>query len=316
MDELVTVIIPVYNKQDFLSACIDSVLRQTYGKVEIVCVDDGSKDQSPAILSALEKEGKIRLITQENRGISAARNRGIEAALGKYLIFLDADDSLPENAVSILVSAMHENDADLCSGRQETVRNGVVCEQADEPGHTFVSGTEMLDLCLRDYATTHHVWAAMFRKDFLGDIRFDEDASVHEDNHFMFELAAREPHYQMIDAVVYRYTVTENSFSRSGFSRKKAEDILRLAGEEYAVVLNQYPQFRDLAENLMIKADMAVLANHPDRDIAEPAIRDVKMRSHYFIPESSFDKQLFRLITHNLYWVYGIAHTVRFKEKR
>ena len=316
MSELVSVIIPVYNKEDYLSTCIDSVLAQNYANVEIVCVDDGSEDRSREILSDYEAQGKVRLFSQKNSGISAARNKGIEAAEGTYLMFLDADDTLPGDAVSHLVKGMERNDADLCSGRHETVKNGQVTDTADEPDDRFVNGTGLLELCLLDYITTHHVWAAMFRKDFVGSTRFDETASVHEDNHFMFDLAVKKPRCQLIDQVVYRYTIAEDSFSRSGFSGKKAEDILRLARGEYNTVRETFPEFRNGAENLMIKADMAVLANHPEKHISDPVIRDLLGRKKYFVPESSFDRLLFGLTTHHLYWVYGILYNLRFKQNR
>ncbi|MBR2761790.1 MAG: glycosyltransferase [Solobacterium sp.] len=316
MNELVSVIIPVYNKQEYLSSCIDSVLAQTYEPLEILCVDDGSEDDSRKILSDYEAKGNVRLFSQKNSGISAARNRGIEEAKGTYLMFLDADDALNPEAVFRLVRGMEENEADLCSGRHETVKNGQVIDTADEPDHRFVSGTGMLEMCLLDYITTHHVWAAMFRREFVGSTRFDETASVHEDNHFMFDLAVKKPRCQLIDQVVYRYTIAEDSFSRSGFSGKKAEDILRLARGEYAVVRERFPEFRNGAENLMIKADMAVLANHPEKHISDPVIRDLLGRKKYFVPESSFDKLLFALTTHHLYWVYGILYNLRFKPNR
>lgn len=89
----VSVIIPVYNVEKYLPKCLDSVIGQTYKNLEIICVNDGSPDNSAAILeSYAEKDGRIRIINQENTGLSGARNTGIEAATGDYIVFLDSDD--------------------------------------------------------------------------------------------------------------------------------------------------------------------------------------------------------------------------------
>ena len=85
----ISVIIPVYNVEKYLGECLDSVLRQTLKDIEIICVDDGSTDDSPKILSEYAaKDSRIRIITQPNGGLSAARNAGMDAATGKYIYFL------------------------------------------------------------------------------------------------------------------------------------------------------------------------------------------------------------------------------------
>ena len=99
MEEIkVSVIIPVYNAEEHLEQCLDSILCQTLKEIEIICVDDGSKDSSPAILAEYaKKDNRVRVIRQENGGAGKARNTGLSAAKGKYLSFLDADDfSQPE----------------------------------------------------------------------------------------------------------------------------------------------------------------------------------------------------------------------------
>ena len=118
MNPVVSVIIPVYNMEQFLNACVDSVLSQTYPSLEIILVNDGSKDNSPAICEEIAKEHhQVVLIHQENRGVSVARNTGMQQATGKYLMFLDADDRLPEGAVKALIEAAEQNNADMTIGR-------------------------------------------------------------------------------------------------------------------------------------------------------------------------------------------------------
>lgn len=110
----VSIIIPVYNIEMFLPKCLESVIGQTYADLEIICVDDGTPDESAAvILSYAEKDGRIRLVSQKNQGLSAARNTGISAATGDYIIFLDGDDWLDNETVEAAVDSAETNFADV-----------------------------------------------------------------------------------------------------------------------------------------------------------------------------------------------------------
>ena len=110
----VSVIIPVYKVERYLDACVESVIGQTYTDLEILLVDDGSPDRCPAMCDAwAEKDLRIRVIHRKNGGLSAARNTGIEAASGEFLIFADSDDRMEPDAVRRAVEAQRQYDADL-----------------------------------------------------------------------------------------------------------------------------------------------------------------------------------------------------------
>lgn len=111
-NDLVTVIIPVYNVEDYLDACLDSVAKQTYHNIEIILVDDGSPDACPAMCDAwAAQDGRIKVIHKENGGMSDARNAGISQASGKWIVFIDSDDVVSPQLVEILV---REAKTDLC----------------------------------------------------------------------------------------------------------------------------------------------------------------------------------------------------------
>ena len=104
MEPLVSIVIPVYKTEKYLRACVASAVGQTYENTEIILVDDGSPDQSPALCDALAEEyGNISVIHKENGGLSTARNAGIEKATGRYILFLDSDDTLAPEAVADMV---------------------------------------------------------------------------------------------------------------------------------------------------------------------------------------------------------------------
>ncbi len=110
----VSVIIPVYNVEKYLPKCLDSVIGQSYKELEIICVNDGSPDNSLAVLEAYsEKDNRIKIITQKNQGASIARNTGIAAATGDYMVFLDSDDWIDLEAIEAAVSVAEKNNSDV-----------------------------------------------------------------------------------------------------------------------------------------------------------------------------------------------------------
>ena len=110
----ISVIVPVYNVETYLRQCLDSIINQTLTDIEIICINDGSTDTSPDILKEYEsRDSRIRIISQENKGLSSARNRGLEVAVGEYIYFIDSDDYLDVNALDELYSLSKDKDLDL-----------------------------------------------------------------------------------------------------------------------------------------------------------------------------------------------------------
>ena len=115
MDEkLVSVIIPAYNIEDYIGRCLDSIISQTYKNLEIIVVDDGSRDYTGEILdNYAKKDRRIKVIHKENGGVSSARNKGIEAAEGDYIGFIDGDDLIEPGMYKTLVDLLEEENADI-----------------------------------------------------------------------------------------------------------------------------------------------------------------------------------------------------------
>ena len=111
---LISIIVPVYNAERYLERCIDSLTGQSYNKIEIIAVNDGSTDSSPVILERLAKaDARIRIISQENQGLSGARNTGLRTANGEYVLFVDSDDWIDRTTCETAVSKMNETEADI-----------------------------------------------------------------------------------------------------------------------------------------------------------------------------------------------------------
>ena len=114
---LISVVVPIYNVEHYLERCLDSIISQTYTNLEIILVDDGSTDRSGAIADAYAaKDSRVKVIHQKNGGLSIARNTGIEACRGEYLLFIDSDDYIAPNMCECLLSHLTEADADIAIG--------------------------------------------------------------------------------------------------------------------------------------------------------------------------------------------------------
>ena len=128
MNELISIIIPIYKVEEYLDECISSVINQTYTKLEIILVDDGSPDSCPKMCDDwAKKDSRIRVIHKTNGGLSDARNAGIEVATGEYIAFVDSDDYIKPDMIAKLYAALCKEEADIsacgilsCEGKKET----------------------------------------------------------------------------------------------------------------------------------------------------------------------------------------------------
>jgi glycosyltransferase involved in cell wall biosynthesis len=184
---LVSVVIPTYNRAWILTEAIKSVLSQTFENYELIVVDDGSTDNTRLLLDSFKD---IRAISQKNKGVSAARNSGIEAAAGDYLAFLDSDDLwLPEKLASQMAFFKTHPEAMICQTQEIWIRNGRRINPKRR--HRKASGMffeRSLDLCLVSPS------AVIIKKDLLDDVgRFDEMLPACEDYDLWLRIGARYP---------------------------------------------------------------------------------------------------------------------------
>lgn len=141
----ISVIVPVYNVEKYLQRCVDSILAQTFTDYELILVDDGSPDRSGEICDEYaERDNRVRVIHQKNSGVSAARNNGVEVALGEYITFIDSDDWVHCEYLERLYNAILETGADIAVTHVKTVRDGETATVAFEDGYVQFSGKEAI----------------------------------------------------------------------------------------------------------------------------------------------------------------------------
>ena len=227
MEPLISVIVPVYKVENYLGRCVESLLAQTYENIEIILVDDGSPDNCPVMCDEYAKEyEKIRVIHQENKGLSGARNTGIDNAKGDYLAFVDSDDLWSPYFLAGLYRALEENEADIAQCRWEYM-HGDELKEAYDPNakRECFTGREMLaNLYIQTGAYYVVAWNKLYKKELFENIRYPE-GRIHEDEATTYKLFDLAKKCVFVDNALYGYYVGSGgtSITRNGFNLKKLD---------------------------------------------------------------------------------------------
>ncbi len=217
---LISVIIPIYNRDNFLETCINSVIDQINVATEIILVDDGSTDNSGLICDTYaQKHSNIKVIHTENHGLSHARNIGLDIAGGDYIFFLDSDDSLVPDTLISLQNALEENDADYSVGNLAIyLQNGSlksVVQLPDKYANKLLdASTAVHSLIDIDFPLFEVVIGKLFKKEIWDTIRFPIGKTA-EDCFVLKDLLSRCNRIFFLDKVIYKLVLTESSITRS-----------------------------------------------------------------------------------------------------
>lgn len=221
-----SIIVPVYNTAAFLPRCLESLIGQTYRNLEIICVDDGSTDGSAAILDEYAaKDVRIKVIHQENAGVSAARNRGLDAATGELVAFVDADDWLEANTYETAVQAFCAGVDMVCFG---CMVDGVSDATLEEYCNRIPSGQVQVTPRLVSRMNAS-VWNKVYRRKLLEDydIRFPEGVAYGEDSAFFYCVAGVGTWIIGLPQRFYHYEQTPGSaMSRPDFNQRRVSALL------------------------------------------------------------------------------------------
>lgn len=210
---LVSIIIPVYNAEKYLKICIKSVMNQTYSLFECILVNDGSSDNSEAIIKKIIKDDKrFKYVYQENGGPSKARNTGIRVAEGKYTAFIDVDDRIDENYIELLVKEIINNDV-VCCGYIDESSYGLL-------KHIDFNNNIEKKLFIKDIinGTGGVLWAKMFRTDIIrhNNLILDEKLYQSEDMIFVLEYVGYVKKWKILKEYIYHYNrLNDNSISKN-----------------------------------------------------------------------------------------------------
>lgn len=195
MKDMVSIIIPLYNRQDVIMECIQSINAQSYQNFEIILIDDGSSDQTPEVCRELANENpRVKHLSIAHAGVSAARNHGIEAATGEYIFFVDSDDVIHPLLLEALVDGLKNSDAAIAGTGVISVPEKnwrTVSEDIKKnpgPGETtYNTHQESLHAIFHSMSPLNMIGGVMIRRDLIGATRFNPELIIGEDFYFIYQ---------------------------------------------------------------------------------------------------------------------------------
>lgn len=223
----VSIIVPIYNVENFLDECLSSLVGQSYDNIEIICVNDGSTDSSAEILEKwVQKDHRIKVLTQSNRGISVARNNGLKHAEGAYIMFVDADDALHPQAVELCLDLAKKENADVVNFNfQRVSANHWPQNEMIKSSVPYKTTNHPLNLCLRKHPweVGVNVWSKLFKRQVLHNLWFVPGIK-YEDYPYIIALFSRRMKSVVVKATLYFYRNNANSILNAPFTAKRIMD--------------------------------------------------------------------------------------------
>ena len=250
----ISIIVPVYNCGGFLPRCVDSLLRQTYGSLEIILADDGSTDDTPEICDRLaESDKRIKVLHKLNGGVSSARNAGIDAATGDYVTFADADDYVNPDHIENLMRLMnrHGSDVAVCHFISESEEKCTPPKACSDP-HKEVCYSHDSAVCelLAGGAVGGYVWNKLYRRELLDGVRFRGDIRILEDLRFNFDVFRRVKSMAVTDCASYHYIQRGQSAMHRSFGEEHRR-MVETAREIRDELAGASPELADAGSGLL-----------------------------------------------------------------
>lgn len=265
--QLISVIVPVYNVEEYLERCVNSLLNQSYKDIEILLVDDGSTDKSGGICEAYRRQdSRVRVFHKKNGGLSDARNFGIEKAKGEYLTFVDSDDYVSPNYLQSLHEMLIQKEADIsmCS-YMKTKENTVECyDKVNASEIVLLKNEETLEKMLYRNGVDSYSWGKLYKKELFDDIEFPV-GKLFEDVWIMHRIYDRANLVAFNPARLYFYFQRQGSIVNSQFSTRKMDQVF--ASEEVLrFIKSKYPKLTNAAISKLFIASIDIFRRIPGKD--------------------------------------------------
>lgn len=271
---LITVVVPIYNVEDYLDRCLQSIVNQTYDNLEVILVNDGSTDSSEMIaVKWAKRDRRIKLITQENQGLSAARNKGIQKARGEYLTFIDSDDYITRDYVNYLYQLLAKNDFQsslaLCSLMNVYSNSGKQKNMGNSEEITLTGKQCLEKMCYHDLVDTC-AYAKLGKRELYND-KFFPEGKLFEDIGSTYKLFEECSTVECGFKPKYYYVIRNNSIVTGKFNNRKL-DLLEMT-DQMAISVNQkFPDLRRATLRRQVYARFSTL----NQTLGEKGIRKVQ----------------------------------------
>ena len=245
MEDLISIIIPVYKVEKYIYKCIDSVLNQTYKNLEIILVDDGSPDKCPEICEEYaKKDNRIKIIHKKNGGLSDARNAGLKVATGKYIGFVDSDDYIEKDMYQVLYNNIIKTNSDISIVNLKEVKENEIIENNVKDEQNTIEYTKLEGLKkLIENKIKSYAWNKLYKKEILNNIEFPVGRKM-EDLAVMHKIFEKANKIVYTDKIEYYYLQRGDSIL-GNIDLKLTKDLFYFVTERYKYMIKKYPQLQD-----------------------------------------------------------------------
>ena len=230
-NNLVSIIIPVYNVEKYLPKCIGSIEAQTFGNYEVLLVDDGSTDRSGILCDEYaERDSRVRVIHQENSGQAAARNHAVKQAAGEYIVFIDSDDYVDPDYIEYLLNLLHKYDADVSIGGSAYLYEGKEPKSRKGTENDFATDAEQALIRINyNEGSGAMVWAKLYKKKLIEDHPFPE-GKIYEDLATTYKIIGDCKTVAMGNRRIYYWLQRTGSTTRESFDERQMDAVEAVEG--------------------------------------------------------------------------------------
>lgn len=220
MNELISIIVPIHNGEKTLENCVETIIKQTYYNIEILLIDDGSSDKTMEICQKLqEKDKRIRYFYKENSGVSSTRNYGIDKSKGKYIAFVDCDDTIDEDYIFLMYKVAKEQDVDVvrCKAKRITKKSHNIHENLFGFENKKINKEQIdkfiMHIIVPKESINAYCWVLLIKKECI--VKFNTDLYFMEDTEFTIRLLKNINSIYFLDEELYLYNYNEKSASKN-----------------------------------------------------------------------------------------------------
>lgn len=285
-EPLITVIVPVYNTQKYLSTCVESIINQTYRNLQILLIDDGSSDCSPGICDAYaDRDKRVSVIHKHNEGVSSARNLGIELANGEYISFIDSDDWLELDAYKHLVVCIQEYKVDAVIFEYFVdYENGNSVHKAYAGLNGLMNNAKAIETTIS--SVNRFAWSKLYCRRLIYGLRFEQSIHIGEDTLFACHALSKAQSVYYSAKPLYHHVQSDVSATRCVFNKKRFTGIVAYHRLLQLCETN-YPNIKDIALSAYVSLIITTIIelcgtlNYPN-SCKIINILNSKVRSYFF----------------------------------
>ena len=253
----ISIIIPVYNLEDYIAKCLDSIINQSYKNIEIIIVNDGSTDKSAEIFESYSKiDSRIKIFYQHNQGPSTARNTGLDVATGEYISFIDGDDWIEPDMIEMLYknSRLYNADISVCNINYVDREGNSIIDKNGNPPFNIYNFTDNNIIILEGYekiikyisANINLFWNKLYKRHLFYDFRLPYNNKIHQDVLPTWQLVDKANKMAMSPMCKYNYLSREGSLSNFPVFKLNALVLVESYIERYNDITKKYPEYSEV----------------------------------------------------------------------